>query len=216
MRHTLFLFCAACALAQSGTATKAAPEEYPVHVQAKSAAVGADYMIHSFSGEGVTYLAPGYLVVEVALFPAKGTGIDVQAAAFSLLVDEKKKLEPANIGIVRASLQHPEWNRQSPQMEAGAGMGRAGVTLGPPRAQSPIPGGPGTTRPVPGSTDDPTGSGVSRVPRMTAGELVVETALPEGNHRAPVSGYLYFPYNGKAGKLKSVELVFEDLIIPLR
>ena len=34
-------------------------------------------------------------------------------------------------------------------------------------------------------------------PRVTATEMVVQAALPEGPHRGPTSGYLYFPYSGK-------------------
>jgi hypothetical protein len=38
--------------------------------------------------------------------------------------------------------------------------------------------------------------------------LALQTALPEGEHRGPASGFLYFPYRGKVAHIRSLELVF--------
>lgn len=209
--------CATGLLAQGGTDPKPKPEDYEAHGQARGVTLGAEFMIHSFEGHGVTYLAPDYLVVEVALYPAKGREVDVQPAAFALRLDGKKTLTPASLSLVSSTLQHPEW-RSRPQLEAGAGLGNDGVVLGAPRP-TPIPGQPTRTNtpvPAPGSDEDPLGAGAPRAPRITAGELLTQTALPEGKQHGPVSGYLYFPYRGKAGSLKSVELLFEDGAVKLR
>jgi hypothetical protein len=220
VRWTLLVVSASLLLAQSGTEPKSNPTGYEAHAQARSAAVGAEFLIHSFSGHDtsgheVTYIAPDFLVVEVALYPPKGTGIDVQPLAFTLRLNGKKMLSPASISLVASSLEHPEW-RPGPRLEAGAGMGDGGVILGAPRPSSPIPGQPPPERPLPGPDEDPKAAGVSRTPRVPAGELLVQTALPEGKTSGPVSGYLYFPFRGKPGSLKAVELLFEDAVLKLR
>ncbi len=217
MRWTLTFLCASELLAQSGTDPKPKPEDYEVHGQSRSAALGAEFMIHSFEGHGVTYVAPDYLVVEVVLYPPKGAQMDVQPLAFTLRLNGKRTLAPASISLVTSSLQHPEW-RQAPHLEAGAGMGDGGVVLGAPRP-NPIPGQPrgaSTPQPLPGPDEDPIKGGVTPTPRISAEELLTETALPEGKSPAAVSGYLYFPYRGKAGSLKTVELLFEDAVLKLR
>ena len=44
---------------------------------------------------------------------------------------------------------------------------------------------------------------------MSAAEVVVRYALPEGEASVPRSGYLYFPYPRKTKDLRSVELVYQ-------
>lgn len=204
-------------LAQGGADPKPKPEDYEAHAQSRAAAIGADFMVHSFSGQGVMYVAPDYLVVEVALYPPKGSEIDVQPMAFGLRLNGKRTLEPAGISLVQSSLEHPEW-RQAPHLEAAAGTEGGGVILGAPPPQR-VPGQApqtGTSQPLPGPDEDPIAGGVTRMPRVTAEELLVQTALPQVKARAAVSGYLYFPYRGKAGSLKSVELLYQDAVVKLR
>lgn len=216
MRCTFLLFCTAVALAQNGTDPKPKAEDYEVHGQSKDVAIGAEFMIHSFSGSGQTYIAKDFLVVEVALYPPKGQTINVNEGRFALRINGKKQLlPPAQPQMVAASLQHPEW-QTGPRLEGGGGLGDAGVILGRP-APTQVPGGqqprvPTQPRaPAPGNP-----SGIDPEPRVAAHELVVQTALPEGPHRGPVSGFLYFPYKGKSTSIKSLELLYEDAAIRLR
>src|SRR5512134_2163308 len=85
MRCMMMLACAALAGGQ-GTDPKPKLEEYESHAQSRIAGVGAEYMVHSFSGEGRMFIAQDYLVVEVALFPPKGHEINVRPFAFSLRI----------------------------------------------------------------------------------------------------------------------------------
>lgn len=214
MRCALLFLCAPALFAQGGTDPKPRREDYEAHGQAGGMGIGAEFMVHSFSGQGETYLAPEFLVVEVALYPPKGTGWEVRSGAFTLRLNGKKLVSPAAIGMVASSLRNPEW-REHPRLEAGAATNGGGVVLGaPPRP--PIPGRPPVNTPVPGPDDNPASGGVARAPRVTAEELLVQTALPEGLHHAPVSGYIYFPYQGKAGSLKTVELLYQDAVVKLR
>jgi hypothetical protein len=216
VRLPLFLCCASLALAQGGSEPKPKAEDYDVHAQSKYIAIGAEFMIHSFSGQGQTYIAKDFLVVEVALYPPKGQGVNVNEGAFALRINGKKQvLVPVPPSMVASSLQHPEW-QTGPRLEAGGGLGNTGVILGRP-APTQVPGGqqpPQSRVPrVPGP-DNP--GGIEPERRVTAPELLVQTALPEGPHRGPVSGFLYFPYRGKTTSIKSLELLYEDAQLKLR
>jgi len=45
---------------------------------------------------------------------------------------------------------------------------------------------------------------------------LIRTALPEDPHPGAVSGFIYFPYGGKASGLKSIELLFQDAVLKLK
>jgi len=214
VRWSLLFLCVSVLEGQGGTDPKPKPEDYEAHTKVGAVSIGAEFLIHSFSGQNVTYLAPDFLVVEVALYPPKGAEIDVQPTGFSLRLNGRKPLSPAQVSLVQSSLDHPEW-RPTPRLEAGAGVGDGAVVLGAPR-QEKIPGRPPQTYPVPGPDENPAAPGVSRDPHPTASQLLVQTALPVGIHRGPVSGYLYFPFRGKPGSLKTVELLFQDAVVHLR
>ena len=86
-------------------------------------------------------------------------------------------------------------------------MGNSTVILGAPRpSQGPYP--------TPSPMEIP--YGVQRAPRVTAQDLLLETALPEGEHRHPVSGFDYFPCGVKLRGIKTLELVFPDAVVKLR
>jgi hypothetical protein len=191
--------------AQSGTVPKASELDYPVRAKLEKLSIGAEYLVHSFSSGREMFIAKDYLVVEVALFPAKGEKNLVIAAHFSLRVNGRKQaLLPQAPEFVANSLKYPD--RQSgPHAVAGLGP----LVLGQPRTTERFPGDPNarTGAPPPQSpTDNPTGA--DQQPPVTADELALQTALPEGEHRGPASGFLYFPYRGKVAHIRSLELVF--------
>jgi len=210
--------CAALAFGQ-GTEPKPKPEDYEVHAQARTAAIGAEFTVHSFSRGEDSYLAKDYLVVEVALYPPKGQTFEVQDANFNLRLNGKKQLlEPQPPTMVAAELRHPEWEQPTGvRPEVGVGVGNTGVILGAPRANpNPFPGSqaPGTpSPPIHRPGDDPDGL---RTPPVKADELLLETALVEGPHHSPISGFLYFPYRGKISSIKTLELLYEDAVLKLR
>jgi hypothetical protein len=216
MRCIVFLYAAAVAFAQ-GTTPKPTPEEYPVHADAGSIAVGAEFMVHSFSRGEQTFIAQDYLVVDVALFPPKGQGVDVEPGKFSLRINGKRIALMAQApAMVAASLNHREW-QQRPGATADIGMGGVGIGLGHPRQTAPFPGAPPESRlpQPPRSPDANNPSGVEKE-QVKPEELVVQTALPEGVHRGAVSGFLYFAYKGKTSSIKSLELLYEGAVLKLR
>jgi|HubBroStandDraft_1064217.scaffolds.fasta_scaffold00725_20 hypothetical protein len=202
--------------AQYGTTPKASEQDYPVHAKLEKLAIGAEYLVHSFSSGREMFIAKDYLVVEVAFFPAKGDALVVNSGHFSLRVNDRKQaLAPNSPEIVAASLKFPN---QSSGLHPTASLGP--LVLGQPAPVERFPGDPntrtGTTQPrAPG--DD--SSGLDKQPAVTAEELVVQAALPDGEHHGPTSGFLYFPYRGKISHIHSLELVFASpagsTILPL-
>jgi len=219
MRFLMLIVGCAGLLWGQGTEPKHQPEDYEVHAQAGPTALGAEFMVHSFSRGEQTFIAQDYLVVEVALFPPKGETIVVENGNFSLRVNGKKQvLLPQPSSMVAAALQHPEWEQQRGMTPSiGGGLGNTGVILGGPPRTQPIPGSnPPGSQPMPPvqvPPYDPTGM---RKEPVKADVLVVETALVEGPHHSAISGFLYFPFRGKISSIKTLELVYQDAVLKLR
>jgi hypothetical protein len=205
-RSALLLPALAGALsAQYGTSTKASAQDYPVRAKLEKLSIGAEYLVHSFSSGRQMFIAKDYLVVEVALFPADGQRLPVNAGDFSLRVNGRKQaLLPQTAEIVANSLKFPD-RENSPHTVASLGP----IVLGQPAPVERFPGDPNAqTRRLPPGAPEDNPSGQDQEPPIKAEELVVQAALPEGEHRGPTSGFLYFPYRGKVSRIRSLELVF--------
>lgn len=206
-----FLLATATLLAQispHGTQPRSSPEEYPAQARAGAAVIAAEYLVRSFQGRGQTFVAPDYLVVDVAVFPEPYRRIKVNAGQFSLRVNgAKRPLLPQPPFMVAASLRYADWE-QRPTIVAGAGVGSGGVILGRPPVSERFPGDPRPGRerlPQPPRAPE---SGVQLEPLPRADEVAVESALAEGEHAGPVSGYLYFLFKKKTKSVRSLELLW--------
>ena len=213
MRHLALLCTAGLAFAQ-GTDPKPKVEEYEVHGAAKGVSLGAEYMVYSVSGQGKTFLVDDHLVVEVAVFPPKGNTVAVGAYDFLLRVDGKT-LRPVTPQMVITATQRRDlypWRG----VEATAGTGNDTIIVGGPTRQVP-PFGGGRRTPAPPRAPEPENrSGLPSADAVRADELISATALPQGEFKAPVSGYLYFPFTGKASKIKRVDLLYGDAVLRLK
>ena len=201
-----------CAWAQ-GTKPKAGATEYPAHAEMKDGAIGAENLGHSLSAAKGLTLVRDYLVVEVALY-AKNVPIKMRNEQFLLRINGKKALiGPQTAGMVAASLKYPDWETR-PALVAAGGIGNAGVILGQP---DPVERFPGDRRPIeqrrrvpnpvpPAPTDS---SGVERQAPEPVEDVVNHLALPEGDIRPPVSGYLFFPFKDKLKSIKTLDLFYE-------
>ena len=196
----------------TGLPPKPKAAEYPVHASLEKLAIGAEYLVRSFGPRGQTFIVNDYLVVEVALYPAAGQALLVSNGQFTLRMNGKKSVLFAQApAFVAASLKYPDWERR-PTLTGGAGIGDAVVILGQPQSVERFPGDPrpGQTRlPAPPrapEAEDP--SGIDKPPPARADEVVVETALPEGETRQPVAGFLYFAHKGKTKSIRSLELIY--------
>jgi hypothetical protein len=213
----LWLLLAATACAQ-GTTPKLKPEDYPVHVRLGELGIAADYLVHSIPGFGRTYVAEAYLVVEVAMFPARGQTAEVKAGGFAMRLNGKKeRLSPQAPEFVAASLKYPDWT-SGPSATVRGDVGNTGVILGRPAPTERFPGDPSGRRlpNPPRAPDAENRSGQDAAPAVTAPEAVLSSALPEGPTRFPVSGCLYFAFKGKLKSIKSLELLYGEAALKLR
>jgi hypothetical protein len=214
VRYGILLLIAASAWAQ-GTVPKKSADEYPVQAKSGLNEIGAEYMVHSFSSGEQMFIAENFLVVEVAFFPPKGESVQVETSKFALRVNGKKALPVQNPAMVAAALRHRDMQSQRGPL-GGIGLGGVNVGMGGPRTQSPFPGGPDPNRlPTPPRAPD----GDSNTPTkdtVKADELLLKTALPEGAHKGPVSGFVYFAWQGKASTIKSIDLMYDDVVMKLR
>ena len=203
-------------LGRTGTTPKPSAQEYPARAKLEKLSIGAEYMVHSFSSGRQMFIAKDYLVVEAALFPANGQSLLVSAGHFTLRVNGRKQaLSPQAPEIVANELKYPDPNNGGLHPMAQLGP----IVLGQPRPAERFPGDPDARGgPAPRTPDD-SPNGLDKEPPVTAEELVVQAALPEGEHKGPTSGFLYFPYRGKISHIHSLELVFTDpaggAILPL-
>jgi hypothetical protein len=200
----------AAAVPFAGAAPRPKPEEYPVHARAGSAAIAADYLARSIPTAQRMFASEAYLVVEVAIYPDKGSRAQVSSGQFALRVNGKRQVLPQAPGMVAASFKYPDWE-SGPVFEGGAGMGGAGVGIGGPR---PAPRFPGDRRPseerlpAPPRVPDQTPGGVEQQPARSAEDLIQEAALPDGPASGPVSGLLYFAFKGKTKSIRKLELLY--------
>ena len=213
VRYIVLLAAAIAAYAQ-GSTPKASPADYPVQAKIGATPIGADFMVHSFSAGEERFIAEKYLVVEVAFFPPKGEKVAVATTDFTLTVNGKKTLAAQNPAMVAASLKHRDG---SPLGRLG-NLGIGGINVGgQPRTQSPYPGGPDQNRlpNPPRAPDGDSNTPTRETPK--AEDVLLKTALPEGTHSKPVSGFIFFPWTGgKISSIKSLDLNYNGVVIKLR
>ena len=99
-----------------------------------------------------------------------------------------------------------------------SGVGGVNVGLGHPQSRDPVTGAPNGRRlpSPPRAPDAGVPGGGEPKQRERPEESLIRTALPGDEQEGPVSGFLYFPYEGKASGLKSIDLLFQDVVMKLK
>jgi len=194
----------------AGVTEKPKASDYPAHAELPEVALGAEFMVRSYSANNQTFIVRDHLTVEVAIYPAKPLAIS--CGNFKLRINGKKQVLFAQTPqFVAASLKHPDWE-QRPTLTAGAGVGNGGITIGGHPPVERFPGDPGARRPpqAPKAPDGVDRGGYGKPPEdMTPEELLLYVALAEGETKSPAAGYLFFAFKGKPSSIKSVELIYE-------
>ena len=215
MRWIVFCLSAALSFAQ-GTTPKPAPTDYEVHGQAGPLDIGAEYMVHSFSNGEQMFIVENYLVVEVALYSVmKADPVNVDLSRFNLRLNRKTLLSAQSAAQAAASLKQSPWQQQRPsRVNGGIGAGGIDIGMGQPR---PVPGSPQDRRlPAPPRAPDADPPGRITREKVSAEDVLLRTALPEGPHNGKVSGFVYFPFTGKTSSIKSLDLVYESATLKLK
>ena len=207
------------------------PSAYTAQATTGGVTFAADYLVRSIPVAGGVLVSRGYLVVDVAVYSRLGT-VNLSPAYFSLRINgSKTAILSQPPFIVANSFDYHRPDPGEPGATLSAGVGNAGVIMGPPgqpptRGQTGDPNGP----PVPiGQRDprvpDPNVRNIpptQRIPEtpnpyvidkapppLTEREQVERAALPSGDVAPPLSGALFFAYQGKPEPIKSVELLYE-------
>lgn len=51
---------------------------------------------------------------------------------------------------------------------------------------------------------------------MRPDEVLMNTALPQGQQKGRIAGFIYFPYRGKTGSIKALDLEFRGATLKLK
>jgi len=190
----LLLF--AFARGRDGLPARSTPDSYPAKGEVKGLVVAAEAMDQEqIRNEFSTKLVPNYQVLEIALYPAKGSPVDVSPMDFALRIDGRL-IRPADPRTIAARNQKSANSRQRditlwPSVGVSTGTWGTGANVG-------VGVGMGGGRPAPASTD--------RDRHVMETELD-DRDLPDGVADKPVAGYLYFPVGET--KSRSAELVYQ-------
>jgi len=198
-----FLLCA-LVYGRDGLPARSSADAYPAKGEINGLVVAAEAMDpEQVRNEFSTPLVPDYQVLEVALYPAKGSAVDIAGLDFAIRVDGRL-IRPAAPRTIAARNQKKANNRGRdialwPSVGVSTGTYGTGVGVG-------VATGPGGRPPM--------STGQDR--RVMETELD-DRGLPEGEADKPVAGYLYFPVGQT--KATSIELVYQhdkgDVTIPL-
>jgi hypothetical protein len=189
--------------AQAGTRPRAAAADYQSSETGADAAVGAeivpeDQLKNLFS----TDLRRGYVVVEVALYPANGKSVDLSAMDFLLRVGADRTIRAANPRAIPRAVE----DRNAPRPSDVNVYTTAGVAVenGPYGRRVYTSAGVGVDN---GPPIAPPPASHPQDRQITQWELE-QSGLPEGVAAQAVSGYLYFPYTANKRKKVALELEY--------
>ena len=196
MRRGVFaLLCAAAAVAwagdKPGLIPLAHPDEYPYHLERDDFSMGVkalsrDQVEKTFAST----LNPEYVVLEVAVYPAQGSSVELREGQFVLRQDQghdyARAAKPADVARVLQKGNARRGGRDVtlyPTVGVGYSSGGPYYGRGGWRTSAGVGVGIGDSQPE-ASTD---------ADRKTMETELREKGLPVGTFDRPVAGYLYFP-----------------------
>lgn len=172
-----------------GMPPRATPADYNAHAKAGEVTLAAEFGGHSVPTPQSVLATEDYVAVEVALFgPPEGHTV-ISIKDFSLRINEKKSVLPAQpYSLTFGSLKDPEWAPPEP-VES-----KSKTSLGS--------GGQGNSGDKPAPVHPP--FALQRTWQLA----VQKAALPEGDRLLPAAGLIFFRYSGQAKGIYSVELIY--------
>jgi hypothetical protein len=193
--------------APRGTAPRASADRYPANAQRDGVSIGAKFLTTDEARKTfVSNVNECCLVVEVALYPQKGTPLNIDAGDFTLsIVDTDIAAKPESAKLVAASLQKKNDSSRNVSVAPSVGVGYESGTYVDPYGQTQRVHGVTTSAGVAVATG-PNGTGSASTDRDTMETELTEKGLPEGTVSAPASGYLYFAITKKK---KDAKLLLE-------
>jgi hypothetical protein len=208
MRGFLACVFATALLASAGVPPRDGSTDYPAHGPANAATIAADIVPASQVAKMFSSgISKDYIVVEVAVYPDNGVPFDVKLSDFALRVGQHvgRADQPTEVG--------PWQERRTPSrnlpvdITAETGViyqrgsdpyGRQQQGVGTYTAVAVSPAGQNAPPPSPNSKVDP----------QVVSDKVRRDALPEGQTKTAIAGYLYFPQYAKRRKSDAIELKY--------
>jgi hypothetical protein len=168
----------------------------------------------------VTELGRNYLVLEVALYPGKGTPIEVPLRDFTLrIAGTDLTAKPASPKTIAAMVQKSTAQEREVAVNPHVGIGyETGTTYDPTTGKGRRGGGWVTSAGVAVGVETRQTASTEKDREVMELELT-ERSLPEGQAAGPVAGYLYFPIPARKKDLAyqlEYQLKPERLVLPLR
>jgi hypothetical protein len=187
--------CVLLANAQRGLPARSTPDNYAAKANVSDFVVAAEVIApEQVRNEFSTTLVPTYQVLEVAIYPSKGSSIDLSPLDFGLRVDGRL-IRPAAPRTIAARNQKKARSGRDitlwPAVGVSTGTYGTGTNVG-------VGVGMGGNGPRPASSD--------RDRRVMETELD-DRGLQDGVADKPVAGYLYFPVGET--KATTMELVYQ-------
>ena len=176
-----------------GLPPRATPADYQAQAQAGTLTIAAEFKGHSIPTLQGALTTEEYVAIETGLFGAPGARAKLAAGDFSLRINGKKALLPAQpYGLVIGSVKDPEWEPPVP----AAPKSKTGLSTGGKHEQA------DPNEPPPEPVRIP-------VPVLRAmAQRVQKASLPEGDRPLPQAGLIFFAYRGKTESIRSIELIY--------
>jgi len=169
-----------------GFPPRATPADYPAQAKAGTVTVAAEFAEHSLPFPEGPLTTEDYLVVEAGLFGPPGARLQLSYQDFSLRINGKKALLPAQpYLLVFKSLKDPQWVPP----DAGPAEQKSKTSIG----------GGGQDNPPPAPVHPP----IELVRAME--KRTEKAAMPEGDRALPQAGLLFFEHHGS---VRSLELIY--------
>lgn len=179
-----------------GTAPRSDASKYPVHVTRDAESVGAILLTPAQLQRDFVSDLKDYVVIEVAIYPAAGTPLDVSLDDFSLRPPNSDvAVRPLSPKLAAARVQKDKTAKRTVDVYASVGVGYESGRVYDPVTGRSREGGVYTSTGVGVGVGGP--SGPSDRDRGVMEMELTEQGLPEGVAAAPVAGHLYFPSSAK-------------------
>lgn len=176
-----------------GLPVRATPVDYQAQGVTGDYTIAADFTGHAIPNELDPLHAEDHIAVEVAIFGPPDARLMIQAAHFSLRVNGRKEVLPAQPWpLVAKSIKDPNW---VPEEGLGQGKSKGGIS------------GSGGDR-QPGEPPPPPPKPPFELFRSWQ-QRVGKAAIAEGERPLPQAGLIFFPYRGKTENIRSLELIYQ-------
>ncbi len=195
----LLLLCLPAAGQTRGLKPRAGAGEYPASRRLKSFTIGAEQLsnvevAHTFAAD----LDHRYIVVEVGIYPAPAETPTIAAADFMLKpMGTKQVIRPASPQTIAEVLHRKPTSAREVTLYPAGSVGYETGSRDP--YGNRYPGGMNTSVGV-GVGIDKKEKGATDADRQVIATELRDKALPEGEAKQPIAGYLYFPVATKASK----------------